>query len=110
MPGALLVLSTPVPRHCLDFFGLGHNMGHFGVGFNFFTASIFSTSFITLDLDKIVCYSQFSRDNVKFGLGHNVGAFGGEVRLALLALSVLLAFAQAVVDNANNTSLTPLVH
>ena len=29
------------------------------------------------------------------------------VRLALLALSVVLKFAQAVVDNANNTSLTP---
>ena len=29
------------------------------------------------------------------------------VRLALLALSVSLEFAQAVVDNANNTSLTP---
>ena len=31
------------------------------------------------------------------------------VRLALLALSVVLAFAQVVVNNANDTSLTPLV-
>ncbi|GAB6143535.1 hypothetical protein [Desulfocicer niacini] len=30
------------------------------------------------------------------------------VRLALLALSVVFAFAQAVVDNVNNTNLTPL--
>ncbi len=37
------------------------------------------------------------------------GQWGG-VRLALLALSVFLAFAQAVVDNANNTSLAPLIH
>jgi len=29
------------------------------------------------------------------------------VRLALLALSAVLGFAQAVVDNVNNTSLTP---
>ncbi len=34
----------------------------------------------------------------------------GGVRLALLALSLALAFSQAVVDNANNTSLTPLAH
>ena len=49
-------------------------------------------------------------------IGHNMRAWSQHgplwsgVRLALLALSVFLAFAQAVVDNANNTSLTPLVH
>ena len=32
----------------------------------------------------------------------------GGVRLALLALWLVLAFAQAIADNANNTSLTPL--
>ncbi len=36
------------------------------------------------------------------------GSYPAGVRLALLALSVVLAFAQAVIDNANNTSLTPL--
>ncbi|WP_459917472.1 hypothetical protein [Desulfocicer niacini] len=36
------------------------------------------------------------------------GLIENVVRLALLALSVVLAFAQAVVDNVNKTSLTPL--
>ncbi len=36
------------------------------------------------------------------------GPFWGGVRLALLALSFILRFAQTVGDNANNTSLTPL--
>jgi len=42
------------------------------------------------------------------GLGHNMGHPGEGVRLALLALSLVSAFAQAVADNANKTSLTPL--
>jgi len=37
-----------------------------------------------------------------------MGQFWGGVRLVLLALSLVLAFAQAIADNANNTSLTPL--
>ncbi len=46
------------------------------------------------------------------GPGHYMGQFDewGGVRLALLALSSILAFAQSVVDNANNTDLTPLAH
>jgi len=43
------------------------------------------------------------------GLVTNIGHFW-EVRLALLALSLVLALAQAVVNNAHNTSLTPLTH
>lgn len=66
-------------------------------------------------VNKGCVYKIMDRDSFFLIEGQNIvlrWSFAGRfykkiVRLVLLALSVVLEFAQAVVDNSNNTSLTP---